>query len=132
MTLIFYPNPDDVEKGTILEQIDMLMDAAERYKASVLDPKNKVELSDDERKRGMIPRDQGAAYNWEEIARVLRHVRDLSESTKGDKLKKAELVTKLAEVYEVLRGAKMSKLEAVRLALIGEANQLRGSSSQVA
>ncbi len=132
MALIFYPNPDEVEKGTLEERIYTLMDAAERYKAIMLDVSSKPAVSDDDKKRGMIPRELGVAYNWEEIARVLRSVRDLSESTKQDKTKKAELVAKLAEVYEVLRGAKMSKLEAVRLALIGEANQLRGGSSQVA
>ena len=132
MALVFYPNQDEVEKGSLAERIDVLMDAAERYKAIVLDPSSKQELSEDEKKRGMIPRDQSIAYNWEEIAKVLRTVRDLPESSKSDKLKKAEHVTKLAEVYEVLRGARMSKLEAVRLALISEASQLRGSSTQVA
>ncbi len=38
------------------------------------------------------------------------------------------LLTKHADVYEVLRGAKMSKLEAVRLALISEAAQLKGGT----
>ena len=133
MAITFYPNPEDVSSGSLESRIDVLMDAAERYKAIVLDVAGRAASDEaDQRRRGYIPRDQGVAYNWEEIASVLRAIRELPESTKLDKLKKAESVTKLAEIYEVLRGAKMSKLEAVRLALISEANQLRGSSSQVA
>jgi len=132
MALVFYPNPDDVEKGSLLQRIDTLMDAAERFKAVVMDESAKPVVSEDEKKRGLIPRDQGVAFNWEEIAKVLRSVREMTESTKNDKVKKSDHLKKLAEVYEVLRGAKMSKLEAVRLALINEANQLNGGSSQVA
>lgn len=129
MPLTFYPHSDDVQKGTLKERIDVLMEAAERYKAIVLDTSIKVEPSD---KRGLSPRDQTAAYNWEEISRLLREIRELPEGTKIDKLQKSDVLTKLAEVYEVLRAARMSKLEAVRLALISEANQLRGGASQVA
>jgi hypothetical protein len=107
------------------------MEAAERYKAVVLEASPQQTSTGGEVKR-MVPRDQKAAYNWEEIARVLREIRDLSEADKEEKIKKGNLLAKLAEVYEVLRAAKMSKLEAVRLALVSEANQLRGSATQVA
>lgn len=128
MPLTFYPHPDDTQKGTLEEKIEILMEASERYKAFVLDVKPEAEV---DLKKRMVPRDQKVAFNWEEIARVLHQIRELPESTKSDKLKKADILTKLAEVYEVLRAAKMSKLEAVRLALIGEASQLRGSAGQV-
>ncbi|SRR5579883_2891083 len=128
MPLTFYPQ--DEPKGTLEERIEMLMDGAERYKSIVLDAAL-VKVETNEKKR-MTPREQAAAYNWEEIARTLREVRELPEGSKESKLKKASLLSKLAEVYEVLRGAKMAKLEAVRLALISEANQLRGGASQVA
>jgi hypothetical protein len=131
MALTFYPYSDDTQKGTIEERMEILMEAAERYKAIVLDVASKAKTIDTEKKRS-VPRDQLVAYNWEEIARVLREVREMSEISKGEKIKKANHLTKLAEVYEVLRAAKMSKLEAVRLALIGEATQLRGGASQVA
>lgn len=131
MPLVFYPHTDDAQKGTLEERIEILTEAAERYKAIILDVNLQKVDSTDVAKR-LIPREQAAAYNWEEIARVLRAIRELPESTKGDKLKKATLLTKLAEAYEVLRAAKMSKLEAVRLALISEATQLRGGASQVA
>lgn len=131
MALIFYPHTEDAQRGTLAERIGVLLDAAERYKSVILDVTGGRGESTDVQKR-MIPRDQTAAYNWEEIARVLRELREMPEISKADKSKKAELLTKLAEVYEVLRGAKMAKLEAVRLALVGEANQLRGSASQVA
>jgi|SRR5579885_119335 hypothetical protein len=130
MPLTFYPHLEDSQKGTLEERIDVLMEAAERYKAVVLDESTKAVPSDPSKR--MVPREQVAAYNWEEIAHVLRAIRELSESNKQDKLKKADLLTKLAEVYELLRAAKMSKLEAVRLALISEANQLKGGASQVA
>ena len=122
MPLVFYPHTEDAQKGELKDRIDILMEAAERYKATVLDMTVKPDLSasNSEEKKRMTPRDQSAAFNWEEIAIVLREIRESVESTKADKLKKAELLTKLAEVYEVLRGAKMSKLEAVRLALISE------------
>ena len=130
MALTFYPHSDDAQKGTLKERVEVLMEAAERYKAIVLDVSVSVDTSTE--KKRAVPRDQNAAYNWEEIARLLREIREMPEISREDKVKKADLLTKLAEVYEVLRAAKMSKLEAVRLALISEATQLRGSSTQVA
>jgi hypothetical protein len=127
---MFYPHPDDVQKGSLIERIEVLMEAAERYKAIVLDASTHAEPANETKR--MVPRDLKAAYNWEEIARVLREIRELPEAQKNDKTKKGNLLAKLAEVYEVLRAAKMSKLEAVRLALVSEANQLRGSATQVA
>lgn len=131
MSLTFYPHSDDIsEKGSLIERIEILMEAAERYKAFVLDthvtPKDQVDPAAANKR--MVPRDQKAAYNWEEIARVLREIRELPEIDKIDKTRKGDLLNKLAEVYEVLRAAKMSKLEAVRLALISESNQLRGGA----
>ena len=123
MVLTFYPHSEDAQKGTLDERVEVLMEAAERYKAIVLDVSGKSELSD----KRTVPRDQSASYNWEEIARVLREIREMPEGARNDKAKKAEMLTKLAEIYEVLRAAKMPKLEAVRLALISEASQLRGS-----
>lgn len=124
MPLTFYPFSDDVHRGSLEERIDFLMEAAERYKAVVLETTN-VKVDVDPKKRS-VPRELTAAFNWDEIARVFREIRDLPEISKTDKTQKADLLTKLSEVYEVLRAAKMSKLEAVRLALISEANQLRG------
>ncbi|VVC75058.1 hypothetical protein AQUSIP_03340 [Aquicella siphonis] len=129
MAMTFYPHLEDAAKGSLEERIDLLMEAAERYKAVILDESAKVAAVDPNKR--MVPRDQSAAYNWEEISHVLRAIRELSESNKQDKIKKADLLAKLAEVYEVLRAAKMSKLEAVRLALISESNQLKGGAPQV-
>ncbi|RDI41486.1 hypothetical protein [Aquicella lusitana] len=126
MPLTFYPHTDDAQKGSYEERVEVLMEAAERYKAIVLDVSAKP-TEQEERKR-MVPREQTAAFNWEEIARLLREIRELPEGNKSDKLKKAVLLKKLAEVYEVLRAAKMPKLEAVRLALISESNQLQGGT----
>lgn len=131
MALTFYPHSEDAQKGSIGDRIETMMEAAERYKAIVLETTIKKPEPEDTKKR-MVPRDLTAAYNWEEIARILREIREMPEGSKRDKIIKAEFLTKLAEVYETLRAAKMSKLEAVRLALIGEANQLRGGDAQVA
>lgn len=128
MSLTFYPHADDAQKGTLLERIEILMEAAERYRAVVLDVTAKSEVTS----KRLVPRDQVVAYNWEEIAIALREIRELPEVNKEDRVRKSDFLTKLAEIYEVLRAAKMSKLEAVRLALISEANQLRGGASQVA
>lgn len=131
MALIFYPNIDDhLTKGSLIERMDILMDAAYTYKSVVLDDKHAkpVNSSETDKVKLSVPRDLIAAFNWEEIARVLREIRELPEGSKADKLKKSELLAKLAEIYEVLRTAKLSKLEAVRLALMSEANQLRGGT----
>lgn len=123
MTLTFYPHLEDAQRGSIEDRIEVLMEAAERFKAVILDEASKS-AADAATKRA-IPRDQTAAYNWEEISRVLREIRELPEGNKSDKTRKGGLLTKLSEVYEVLRAAKMSKLEAVRLALISESNNLK-------
>jgi len=121
MTLIFYPHLDDVEKGTLEERIEVLMEATERYKAIILD-----EASKSGEVKRTVPRELTAAYNWEEISHVLREIRELPEGNTVDKARKGALLHKLAEVYEVLRAAKMPKLEAVRLALINESAHLKG------
>lgn len=136
MSLIFYPHIEDADQGNLLEKIELLMHSAEKYKAFVLDIAAKATplttpSPEDDQKRS-VPRDLLASFNWDAVARALREVRDLPEISAQNKAKKIEALTKLAEVYEVLRGAKMPKLEAVRLALVSEATQLRGSSTQVA
>ena len=133
MALTFYPYTEDAQRGTVGERIDILMEAAERYKAVVLDVStHETQDQSQAQKRIVIPRELTAAYNWEEIAHVLREVREMPEGSKNDKIIKSRILVKLAEVYEVLRAAKMAKLEAVRLALISESNQLNGDASQVA
>ncbi len=52
---------------------------------------------------------------------VLREVREMPEADRSARIAKADLLTKLAEIYEVLRAAKMPRLEAVRIALMSEA-----------
>lgn len=129
MPLTFYPHEDDLVTSSLIEKLDVLMEAAERYKAVVLDKSANPPL---EPGKKMTPRDLKAAYNWGELSSLLRNIRELPESTQVTKLTKANHLTKLAEIYEVLRAAKMPKLEAVRIALVNEANQLRSSASQVA
>lgn len=119
MPLLFYPNLEDAEKGTLEQRIEVLMDAAEKYKAIVLDEASK------EKRMVNVPKEQLASYNWEEIAKVLKIVREIQEANRTEKARKSMLLGKLAEVYEVLRAAKMSKLEAVRIALISESNNLK-------
>lgn len=128
MTITFYPHLEDI-RGSLPERIESLMEAAQRFKAIITEEAAKV-IPADPNKRS-VPREILAAYNWEEIAKTLREIRELPEGNKLEKSKKGELLAKLAEVYEVLRAAKMSKLEAVRLALMGEANQLRGGAAPV-
>lgn len=122
MPITFYPHEDDAQKGSLTDRIAVLLDAAEHYKAVVLEVK--TEAVPAEGAKEFSPHDIKYAYNWSELASMLEEVRALSEASQADKVKKATLLTRLAEVYEVLRGAKMPKLEAVRLALVNEANQL--------
>lgn len=124
MALTFYPHEEDGQNGAIEERIATLLNAAEHYKAAVLEIKiNPAHQNPDKR---TAPNELEHAFNWPEIAYILHEVRELPEANDADKSKKADMLTKLAEVYEVLRGAKMSKLEAVRMALVGEAKLLGG------
>lgn len=132
MPLTFYPYEEDIESSSMQEKIELLLDAAERYKAIVLETAAKPPETNGGKRRG-TPKDISAAFNWGEIAKLLREIRELPEANQVNKIAKAEYLTKLAEIYESLRAAKMAKLEAVRLALINEASQLRsGGGSQVA
>lgn len=126
MALIFYPHQDDLSSSSIQEKLDALLEGAERYKAVILDTKKNTDSDSTKR---MAPSDMTYSFNWDELAKLLREIRDHSESNSANRLAKAENLKKLAEIYEVLRGAKMPKLEAVRLALVNEANQLRSGNS---
>ncbi|OGT45501.1 MAG: hypothetical protein A3E83_05500 [Gammaproteobacteria bacterium RIFCSPHIGHO2_12_FULL_41_20] len=133
MPILFYPQEDDIQKGTIAERLEVIAEAAQRYKAVVMDAVAKAEANPEEKKKSiLVPGEISAAYNWDAIAKLLREIREMPENTAPNKVTKADLLAKLAEVYEVLRAAKMPKLEAVRLALINEANQVRGGTAQVA
>jgi hypothetical protein len=126
MSITFYPQMEDVSPGTLEDRIDQLSDAAERYKAIVLETVAKSQGSE---VRPAVPKDQQFAFNWDEIAGVLREIREMPEGAPEIRMKKANLLAKLSEIYEVLRAARMSKLEAVRLALLTEANQLKSGGA---
>lgn len=128
MPINFYPYEDDLKKDintSLDEKIELLLEAAERFKAVMTDPANTAVVDS---KHRAVPADLKVAYNWDGLAQVLREVRQMPESSPGDKRVKGERLLKLAEVYEVLRAAKMQKLEAVRLALVNEANHIRGAT----
>jgi hypothetical protein len=131
MTVMFYPHEDELTTSTIDQKLEVLLEAAERYKAVVLETVAKVAESSSKTKR-FCPRDIVYAYNWEEIAKLLHQIRDLTETNPAAKLVKSTKLKKLAEIYEVLRAAKMPKLEAVRIALMNESGQLASGGSQVA
>lgn len=136
MPILFYPQDGDLANSPIPAKLEVLLEAAERYKAAILDtaPKPIVAPTGENHKKISIPREITNVFNWEEMAKLLKEIRELPEGNTATKLSKADRLAKLAEIYEVLRGAKMPKLEAVRLALMNEANQLRSGSgaSQVA
>jgi hypothetical protein len=133
MTIIFYPQEDDLIGSNTDQKLEVLLESAQRFKAIILDAANKplVNPTSQEKKR-ITPRDLTHVYNWEELAKLLREIRELPEGNPAAKMAKSLKLKKLAEVYEVLRGAKMAKLEAVRIALVNEANQLNSGGSQVA
>jgi hypothetical protein len=136
MPVSFYPHDEDMQTGSIQDKLEILMEAAERFRGSVLDPSSAPEPSseaDANGKKRLTPRDIKVAFNWQEIAKILREIRELPESNPVHKAAKADRLTRLADIYEVLRAAKMPKLEAVRIALMNESKQLRsGGSTQVA
>lgn len=123
MAIQFYPHEEGMESNAMPAKLELLMTGAERYKAVILETAKTPEPLDPAKR--MLPRELAHAYNWQELAKVLRELREMPEQNPTSKLTKAGYLIKLAEIYEVLRGAKMPKLEAVRLALINEANQLK-------
>lgn len=123
MALTFYPHDEDLNTGTLKDKLEIVMEAAERYKAAVLDAGTTIVV--DARTKKIVPKDLKIAFNWQEIAKILREIREMPENNTANKAAKADRLHRLAEVYEVLRGAKMPKLEAVRLALVNEAEQLK-------
>jgi hypothetical protein len=125
MPITFYPYEEDLGSRPLATKLEILMLAAERYKAIVQETNIKVTESSTSPTKLMSPRELAHAYNWQELAKVLRELREAPEQNQANRLTKAEHLMKLAEIYEVLRGAKMPKLEAVRLALVNEANQLK-------
>jgi hypothetical protein len=132
----FYPHDEDMQSGSVQEKLSVLLDAAHRYRSAILEPPATPPPStsgaEPAAKKRMVPREIICAYNWQELAKLLREIRELSESTPSTKALKGSHLKRLAEIYEVLRGAKMPKLEAVRLALMNEASQLGVRGSQVA
>lgn len=124
MTITFYPQDEDVAMGSLKDRLEIIMEAAERFKALVLDAGTPIIMNIEPGKRSS-PKEIRVAFNWQEIAKTLREIREMPENNASSKAAKADRLTRLAEIYEVLRGAKMPKLEAVRLALMNEAGQLR-------
>lgn len=125
MAMTFYPHEGDLGLGSHEEKLETLLSAAERFKAVILEiGKTEEEATP---KKTLVPREVKYAFNWDELAKILREIRDLPENTQPTRLTKAQRLKQLAEIYEVLRAAKMPKLEAVRLALVNEAKQLSTS-----
>lgn len=146
MPVSFYPHDEDVQVGSVQDRLEILMEAAERYRGSVLDTTSPAALAaaaaasaaDAEAakeepggggKKRLTPRDIRVAFNWQEIARILREIREMPESNQANKVTKGERLKRLADIYEVLRAAKMPKLEAVRIALMNEAKQLHSGGT---
>jgi len=130
MPIIFYPQDDELESANTDERLEILLTSAERYKAAVLDTAVKYGgTSSTGAKAGAVPRDIPMTFNWEYLSGLLRQIRELPEGAPSDRLAKAAKLEKLVGIYEVLRGARMPKLEAVRLALMNELTQIRGNAS---
>lgn len=111
MTLKFYPAHDEI-RGSLEDKVILLMQAAKNFK----------KVANENEIKPIVPRELNAAYNWQGAARVIAEIRDLPENVLTEKQYKCKLLLELADVYLILSEAKMAKLEAVRLALIGEAN----------
>ncbi len=126
MVLVFYPQDDELESAKLDEQLEIMQASAERFKAAVLDTAVKYGgTASTSGRTGSVPREMSMAFNWEYLAMAMREVRELPEGAPSDRLVKAARLEKLAGIYEILRGARMPKLEAVRLALMNELTQLR-------
>lgn len=126
MPISFYPHEEDVAVGSIKDRLEILMEGAERYKAFVLDAGSAVVFSTEPGKRN-VPKEIKVAFNWQEISRIMSEIRAMPEGNLASRGTKGDCMLRLAEIYEVLRGAKMPKLENLRAALMLEAQQLRAS-----
>jgi hypothetical protein len=125
MPVIFYPQDEDIQQSLgVGDRLEILMEAASRYKSASTELNAAPKVKDEEA-RLLIPREIKVAYNWQEIAKILREIRELPEGNPAMKSSKADRLLRLSEIYEVLRSAKMPKLEAVRIALVNESNSLR-------
>src|SRR5580700_3224115 len=104
MPITFYPHEEDISVGTIKEKLEILLTAAERYKAAILDATSKTsETVMDAKTTRITPKEIMHAFQWQEIALVLRQIRELPENNQANRKTKIEHLTKLAEVYEMLR-----------------------------
>lgn len=121
MSLIFYPTSNKVNQGSLEERLDCLKAGASEFKEITINTTPEL-LQKTHHVR--TPREQKVAYNWDAISKVLREIRALTENVEAEKEKKATLLLTLADIYAILRDARMSKLEAVRVALKSEAMQL--------
>jgi hypothetical protein len=130
LIMMFFPHQEDLSNSTMADKLEILLESAQRYKAVVLDIAAKIVDSGlPDNKIRSTPREIDHVFNWDEIAKLLSELRNLPEGTPLAKSKKSEQLMRLAEIYEVLRAAKMPKLEAVRLALVNEASHLKGDSA---
>ena len=71
MTMIFYPHDDDLESSSMEQRLEIMLTGAERYKAAVLDVTTDSAL---DAKKPMTPREVKNAYNWQELAKLLRQI----------------------------------------------------------
>jgi hypothetical protein len=131
MPVTFYPHDEDVAVGSLKEKLEIIMEAAERYRAIVLDSGTTIILTTVEAGKRITPKEIKVAFNWQEISKLLREIREMPENNSSNKAAKADRLARMSEIYEVLRGAKMPKLESVRLALMSEVNQLRATGGAV-
>ncbi|HVE45105.1 MAG TPA: hypothetical protein VNC84_08280 [Gammaproteobacteria bacterium] len=124
--LVFYPSPEDCGYGTLQERLSIVSNAAEQYRSAVLGG-SLVPGATAEPPKYETPREQTVAFNWETIACLYREIHALTEATYSDKQEKADLLMQLSETYEVLRAAKMPRLEKISSVLAAEANQLKAT-----
>src|SRR4029078_12763494 len=102
MPITFYPHEEDISVGTIKEKLEILLTAADRYKSAILDAATKSIDSAPDYKVRISPKEITHAFQWQEIALVLRQIRELPENNQSARITKIEHLTKLAEIYEVL------------------------------
>lgn len=122
MSLVFHPTSNKLNQGTLEERLDCLKKGASEFKEIT---NNTMPELLQKNHHARVPREQICAFNWDAIAKLLREIRALSENLTSEKEKKAKLLLMLAEIYAILRDARMNKLEAVHVALKSEAMQLQ-------
>ncbi len=116
MAISFMPKSDAC-KGDLTQRLALIMDAALQYKTLMGQAEESLKKT---------PGDIKISFNWVLMGKLFKEIQELPENSAESKFVKVKQIKRLIDVYEVLRQAKMAKLESVKTLLLSEIRQLEG------